>query len=418
MKRYPSYKDSGIERIGELPSSWQEVKCGFLFRVLSVKNNVGETNLSVYRDYGVIPRDSRDDNHNRLSEDTSDYKLVRIGNFVFNKMKCWMGSLGVSNYRGIVSPAYTVCETTQPCHGEFLHYLLRSSEYIQEYAKLSYGVRVGQWELRFHDFRDIVAVLPPLPEQQQIARYLEYKTKQIDTLIEKTEQKIALLKEQRKALINHVVTKGLDPDAEMKDSGVEWIGEIPAHWKISKLKYELNFHNNMRVPLSAEERGTRPGEYRYYGSTSVIDYIDDYNYDGEFILVAEDGANLLIRNLRLSFMVDGKFWVNNHAHVMSAVSHWPNIYYCELLELTDFTTFVSGSAQPKLTYESITNLPIVVPPDNEIECIGKDIIRRQNQIGSIISKETERGKLLNDYRQSLISEVVTGKIDVRDEVVP
>lgn len=146
-----------------------------------------------------------------------------------------MGSLGVSEYRGIVSPSYTVCETTRPFDGKYLHYLLRSKPFIQEFERLSYGVRVGQWELRFHDFKKILSVFPPVQEQQQISKFLDRRTEQLDSLIEKTKETIELLIEQRATLINKVVTKGLNPNVEMKDSGVEWIGGVPKGWEVRRL---------------------------------------------------------------------------------------------------------------------------------------------------------------------------------------
>ena len=237
MRCYPEYKESDAEFIGEIPKDWNTKRCAHLFEVKHIKKTSGEINLSVYRDYGVIKRDSRDDNYNRVSEDTSNYKLVEPGDFVFNKMKCWQGSLGVSEYRGIVSPSYTVCEPKRHFHGKYFHYLLRSQPYIQEFNRLSYGVRIGQWELRFEDLKDIVIPYPPLSEQTQIVNFLDRKTGQIDELIRIKERRIELLQEQRTTLINQTVTKGLDPNVEMKPSGVEWIGEIPRDWSIIKVKY-------------------------------------------------------------------------------------------------------------------------------------------------------------------------------------
>ena len=203
-------KPLGVEWIGEIPKDWNTVRCTHLFEVKHIKNTSGEINLSVYRDYGVIKRDSRDDNYNRVSEDTSNYKLVEPGDFVFNKMKCWQGSLGISEYRGIVSPAYTVCKPKRHFYGKYFHYLLRSWSYIQEFNRLSYGVRIGQWELRFEDFKDIVVPYPSMLEQVQIVDFLECKTEQIDELISAEHQKIEILKEYRQSLISEVVTGKID----------------------------------------------------------------------------------------------------------------------------------------------------------------------------------------------------------------
>ena len=208
-------KPSGVEWIGEIPRHWDSVRCTHLFELKHIKNTSGEINLSVYRDYGVIKRDSRDDNYNRISEDTSNYKLVEPGDFVFNKMKCWQGSLGISDFRGIVSPAYTVCKPKKPFHGKYFHHLLRSCSYIQEFNRLSYGIRTSQWELRFKDFKDIVVPYPSKREQCQIANFLDHKTQQIDELISTEQRKIELLKEYRQSLISEAVIGKIDVQNEV-----------------------------------------------------------------------------------------------------------------------------------------------------------------------------------------------------------
>jgi type I restriction enzyme S subunit len=199
-------KDSGVEWIGDIPDNWNWKRMCYMFKPVSIKNTSGEINLSVYRDYGVIPTNSRDDNHNVISEDTSNYKLVNVGDFVMNKMKCWMGSLGLSDYRGIVSPSYTVMKPLTQSNRKYLHYLLRSQIYIPQYRKLSYGVRIGQWDMRFEDFRELPCLIPPLSEQRQIVEYLDEQTQKIDNTISIEEKRIELLKEYRQSLISEVVT--------------------------------------------------------------------------------------------------------------------------------------------------------------------------------------------------------------------
>jgi type I restriction enzyme, S subunit len=199
-------KDSGVEWIGDIPDNWNWKRMCYMFKPVSIKNTSGEINLSVYRDYGVIPTNSRDDNHNVISEDTSNYKLVNVGDFVMNKMKCWMGSLGLSDYRGIVSPSYTVMKSLTQSNRKYLHNLLRSQIYIPQYRKLSYGVRIGQWDMRFEDFRELPCLIPPLSEQRQIVEYLDEQTQKIDNTISIEEKRIELLKEYRQSLISEVVT--------------------------------------------------------------------------------------------------------------------------------------------------------------------------------------------------------------------
>ncbi|MDE0506687.1 MAG: restriction endonuclease subunit S, partial [Candidatus Poribacteria bacterium] len=229
------------------------------------------------------------------------------------------------------------------------------------------------------------------------------------------ERKMELLGEYRASLINQAVTKGLDADVEMKPSGVDWIGEIPKHWTISKVKHELESLDYLRVPLNSETRGSLKSKvYDYYGASGVIDKVETYIFDEPLILIGEDGANLYLRSTPLAFKATGKYWVNNHAHVLRP--KYGNIdYLTNMLESLDYTHYISGAAQPKLTAGRLMNIVVVIPPLSEQNQIADFINRKAKQIDELRSNEEGAIKLLKEYRQSLISEVVTGKIDVRGE---
>lgn len=200
-------KDSGVLWIGQVPEHWRVTAVTNITETVSYKNYPNEELLSVYRDYGVIIKSSRDDNNNKAGSDLSNYKLVEPGFLVINKMKAWQGSLGVSDFRGIVSPAYITCRTNKKIVDRgYLHHLLRSRNYINEYNRLSYGVRVDQWDMRYDDFKYVPVLLPPMTEQIAIATYLDTKIPQIDRIITAINTQIDQLKKLRKALINDVVT--------------------------------------------------------------------------------------------------------------------------------------------------------------------------------------------------------------------
>jgi len=200
-------KDSGVKWIGEVPEHWKVTAIANITTTVSIKNYPDEELLSVYRDYGVIIKNTRDDNHNKAGQNLDSYKLVEPGYLVINKMKAWQGSLGVSEFRGIVSPAYITCRTDKRIiERGYLHHLLRCRTYINEYNRLSYGVRVDQWDMRYDDFKYVPVLLPPLSEQKTIADYLDTKTAQIDQIIQTINTQIEKLKELRKTLINDVVT--------------------------------------------------------------------------------------------------------------------------------------------------------------------------------------------------------------------
>ena len=239
------YKDSGIEWIGRIPEDWEVLQIRRIMRNRSERNQPDAMVLSLYRDLGIVPKNSRDDNHNVTSEDTASYKVVSKGNFVINKMKAWQGSMAVSEYDGIVSPAYYVCNFTRDVHKKYIHYLLRDASYKPEYMRLSTGMRIGQWDLNIDDFLRIKAIIPPLAEQQRIADFLDEKCGEIDSLIGLQEQMIEKLKAYKQSVITEAVTKGLNPNAKLVSSGIDWIGEIPDGWKVTRMKFLGTFQNGL-----------------------------------------------------------------------------------------------------------------------------------------------------------------------------
>ena len=201
-------KDSGIEWIGMIPKHWTIKKVKYFLSESSVKNYPNEMVLSLYRDYGVIPKDSRTDNHNVTSSDTSSYKLIEKNDVVINKMKAWQGSLGVSSFKGIISPAYYVYKIIDSdIYSNFLHYVLRNNLYLDEYRRISSGIRIGQWDLEKKEFEKLLYPFPnSTSEQQQIVQYLDNKTSAIDNIIADKTKIIEELENYKKSLIYEYVT--------------------------------------------------------------------------------------------------------------------------------------------------------------------------------------------------------------------
>jgi type I restriction enzyme S subunit len=199
-------KDSSAGWIGKVPKSWKVDKLKYHLHRNEPRNPGDKTVLSLYRDYGVVIKDSRDDNHNVTSEDTSNYKYVRPGDFVINKMKAWQGSVAVSKYEGIVSPAYFVYEfTDDELYKPYFHYLLRSC-YQEEFRRLSGGIRVGQWDLPSTALDNTLVLLPPLDEQKSIANYLNMQYSEIDKVIADKNEQLSTIEEYKKSLIYEYVT--------------------------------------------------------------------------------------------------------------------------------------------------------------------------------------------------------------------
>jgi type I restriction enzyme, S subunit len=429
MNRYPEYKESGIEWIGEIPEHW-EVKR--IKHTTYVKGRIGWKGLrsdefleksdslvvtgTDFKNGKVnwstcyeVPQDRYDeDPFIQLKENdlliTKDGTIGKIA-LVENMPKIATLNSGVFVTRPITDDYIT----------PFMYWALVSDVFKSFYDFNKSGSTIQH--LYQNVFNEFKFVCPPLNEQVAIDHYLKTKTEQVDSLINNKQKLIELLKEERTAIINQAVTKGLDPNVPMKVSGIEWLGDVPEHWEVKKLKYVFDSLNSVRVPLSAEDRGKMENKiYDYYGASGVIDQVDNYLFDEELILLGEDGANLLTRSKRLAFIAKGQYWVNNHAHIIKPKRG--DIYYlCELLELMDYTIHISGSAQPKLTQEALMSIDIIEPPIEEQNSIIRYLFEKFDAIDETINKIEQEINLLKEYKTALISEVVTGKVDVREEIL-
>jgi len=265
--------------------------------------------------------------------------------------------------------------------------------------------------------------VPTVDEQQIIARFLDAKTAQIDALVAQKRQLIAKLKEKRSALIARTVTRGLPPEAakaaglepnpETKDSGVDWLGQIPSHWMTKAVRYIFRNCDSRRIPLSSEERADLEKLYPYYGASGVIDMVDDYLFDELLILVAADGANLLSRSTPPAFLATGKYWVNNHAHILKPLTGDIR-YWVATLETFDFSPLITGAAQPKLTADRLADIRLPVPPTVEQTAIADYLTSKTSELDELVGQAVMVIDRLTEYRQALITSAVTGKIDVRE----
>ncbi len=237
MQRYDSYRDSGVEWLGEVPSHWEVKRNIGLFDERKEINRTDMDLLSVTINRGIIKQEEITSKKDSSNEDKSKYKVVRQGDLAYNKMRMWQGAIGASQYNGIVSPAYIVLRPREKAYSRYFHYLYRTEAFIEEANRNSYGLCLDMNSLRYEDFKTIYSPVPPKAELDRIVAFLDEKTAEIDAAIAKKERLIELLKEQKNILINRAVTRGLNPDVPIRDSGVEWIGEIPAHWKVFRLTF-------------------------------------------------------------------------------------------------------------------------------------------------------------------------------------
>jgi type I restriction enzyme S subunit len=431
--RYDSYKVSGVDWLGEIPRDWSIKSIRAVTQLKSEKNQPDLQVLSVYREYGVVVKDSRNDNHNATSLDTSGYKVVNKGDLVVNKMKAWQGSMGVSNYSGLVSPAYITCRVdTERIYPNFLHYLLRSKPYIGIYNALSYGVRVGQWDMHYEDFKHIPVPIPEKKTQQRIANFLDQKTAEIDKAIAKKQRLIELLKEQRAVLINQAVTRGLDPDAPMHDSGVEWIGEIPAHWEVKKLKYysevqsgitlgKLYSGNKLVSVPYLRVANVQDGYFKLYDIAELqlpSNIIEKYLIRVGDILVTEGGD--------IDKLGRGNVWTGeiencihqNHIFAIRVKQNVASEYFVSLVTDVDYGRRYFTHTANKTTNLASTNriklgnFPIALPPISEQKTIISYVNDISSKYGYVIETVQKEISCLSEFKKKVIANAVTGKIKI------
>jgi type I restriction enzyme S subunit len=235
--RYSKSKDSGVEWLGDVPEHWETLRAKHLFVNVSDKGFPDEPLLSATQDEGVVPRDSREQRVVMPLGQLEAFKLVKENDFVIS-LRSFQGGIEHSRYRGLVSPAYTVLRQKRDVNPNYLRHLLKASNFISELNVSVTGIRQGK-NIDFGAFAESFIPIPPRAEQDRIVAFLDEKTAEIDRLIAKKQRQIELLDEQKAILINRAVTRGLNVKAPIKDSGVDWIGSIPAHWEMKKLRWLL-----------------------------------------------------------------------------------------------------------------------------------------------------------------------------------
>ena len=420
--RHYEMKDSGVEWIGKMPSHWEMSKMKRVLRNASIKGHPEAQVLSLYREYGVIPKDSRNDNHNVTSEDTASYKYVEAGDLVINKMKAWQGSLGLSQYEGIVSPAYYVCKVnSMGIVPRYLHHLIRSKTYAQEFERLSTGMRIGQWDLGIDDFLRVPLLLPPFSEQTAIAAYLDEKCATIDAIIAEAKSSIEEYKSWKASVIFETVTKGLNPNAEMKDSGVEWIGKMPKAWQYTPLKYLASCNDEVLTETTPEDYTF---DYIDIGSVhtgngiGICERMQFKDAPSRARRIVRDGDIIVstVRTYLKAIAQVGNYDVPHIASTGFAVIRTKNANASFLRYALLSDNFVSqveadsvGISYPAINASQIMAFKIPVPSIAEQVAIASYLDARCAAIDGIIAEKEALISDLETYKKSLIFEVVTGK---------
>lgn len=403
MERYSEYKDSGAKWLGKIPKQWDVIKAKYLWNeVFSFSENGSENLLSVSQYDGV----TQAKNESR-SESLKGYKKVAKDNLVINIMLAWMGGLGVSEYNGIVSPAYCVYRLKKAANPKFMHYLYKTPMYLAEFARHSTGVIPSRWRMYTDDFGQVLTLIPPIDEQDKIVSYLDKVTSKIDEAIAQQQKMIDLLNERKQIIINNAVTKGLNPDAPMKDSGIDWIGEIPEHWEQKRLRFLCNIKTGDKDTIDREDNG----KYPFYVRSPKIEHINSFSFDGEAVLMAGDGVGAG----KVFHYVKGKFGCHQRVYI---IYNFKNVegeylyYYMQIKFKHIIEQYSAKSTVDSVRLFMLQNFNILIPSTQEQNNIISHIKNATVRIDKVISFQQRMLALLQERKQIIINDVVTGKVKV------
>ncbi|WP_419838483.1 restriction endonuclease subunit S [Candidatus Poriferisodalis sp.] len=429
---YANHRSSGIEWLGDIPAHWGLQRLGFALAD-AVAGGTPSTSRDDYwaeDDEDGMPWIAiADMSEGGIVESTEkavtepgmrDARLRPLppGTIIYS-MYASVGAVAVLGLEAVTNQAILGLLPRRHVENPYLFWWLHALHG----PVLALTRNNTQANLSAETVRRLPIVLPPASEQQAISAFLDRETARIDRLITMQESLIERLDEYRTALITRVVTKGpppeaaeaggLDPEPALKDSGVEWLGEVPEHWVVKRLAYVVDCLDGKRVPLNSEQRSYRQGTIPYWGANGVLDHVDDWLFSEPLVLLGEDGAPFFTGNKRVAFSTRGKIWVNNHAHVLRPVGIHQE-FLIHVLNVTDYAAFIGGSTRDKLTQGDMNDIPILVPPKEDQVLIIDYLSGQLDQVGGLRNRIDASIGRLREYRSALISAAVTGKIDVRD----
>ena len=432
-KPYPAYKDSGTEWLGEVPEGWDVRRMATMFReairpgdpdlpILSISSHYGIT------DYEIAPED-RDRRVSQI-EDKTNYKRVEPGDLAYNTMAAWQGALGAVTVDGLVSPAYVVAEPTWNFYTKYIEHLLRTPMAIEEMRRYSRGIADFRMRLYWDYFRDLKGCLPPKNEQHAIAANIDHETSFIDTLIQKNTKLMELLKEKRSALITYAVTKGLDPNAKMKDSGVEWIGEMPEGWEICSLKYVLEETNSGGTPDTenhefwcSENGGTPWVSISDMSNTELVyktqKFVTEKGINSKRLKVFPKKTLLFSMYASLGHIAELNMAATTNQAILGLVPNSEIVNHGFLKRwLQSVQPYLiinaSNATQDNLNAEKVKNLPCVKLSISEQKNISAHIDHETAIIDTLIAKTKHSIDILKERRSAFITAAVTGQIDLRE----
>jgi len=422
IERYPSYKNSEIDWLGVIPAEWTIVRNKEIFKERSSLSTTGtETLLTVSHITGVTPRSEKNVNM-FMAETMEGYKICHPGDLIINTMWAWMGALGTSNELGICSPSYNVYMPIKgvPYNHKYFDYLFRIPNAIVEMTRNSKGIVSSRLRLYAKDFFQIETVLPSLQEQKSIAQYLDTKTAQIDRKIDLLTQKATQYSNLKQSLINETVTRGLDRSVPMKDSGIEWLGEVPKHWETKRVNDIASQQKRKNVGLVEKNLLSLS-----YGKIKRRDIDTSFGLLPESFETYQivEAGNIILRltdlqndqrSLRVGLAKERGIITSAYLCLKFVGDVYPVFAYYLLFvyDISKVFYWFGGGLRQSMKFDDIKVFPFIFPPLSEQKAIAEYLDIKTAQIDQIIQTINTQIEKLKELRKTLINDVVTGKIRV------
>ncbi|EAJ7827530.1 restriction endonuclease subunit S [Campylobacter upsaliensis] len=423
------YKPSGIKWLGEIPQSWEIKPLQAIFNQRNEQNNNLEfqTILSLVKDVGVIPYEEKGNVGNKAKDDLQGYKIARVNDLVLNKMNAVIGSLGVSKYDGLVSPIYLVLYIENPNYLIAYYSYLFQTKSIQKFLrKFAYGIMEIRESIDYLEFKKMFLPTPPLQEQKEIAEFLDKKCEKIQNYINKKQKLITLLQEKKQALINKVVTKGLNPNIEFKNSEIAYLGLIPHHWEVVRSGLIYKNISSGTTPQSDNDEYYKNGNIFWINSGDLNDSVltNSKNKITQKAMMAHSALKIFPKGSLIIAMYGatiGKVSIlgidacTNQACCVLCESKYLNtrfVFYYFIAKRQDLISMAYGGGQPNISQDIIKNFKIPLPPLQEQKQIANFLDEKCEKINSAIEKTKRQIELIKEYKNTLINEAVCGRIDL------
>ncbi|MDF3828300.1 MULTISPECIES: restriction endonuclease subunit S [unclassified Pseudocitrobacter] len=438
---YPEYRDSGVEWIDAIPFHWEVLPTFSLCEASTKKNIDGAENNVLSLSYGnIIPKDI-ETNFGLLPESFNTYQIVENGDIILRltDLQNDKNSLrvGLAKQKGIITSAYLKLSSQGSMLSEYLYRLLHSYDTTKVFYGMGGGLRQS---MKFEDFRRLPLLLPSKNEQGKIIDFLDHETTKIDNLIEKQQQLIELLKEKRQAVISHAVTKGLNPDVPMKDSGVAWLGKIPKHWELSKLRYMFRFGKGLTITKEhLQDEGVPCVNYgeihskfgfeidpqihklKCVDESYILNNPDSLIYKGD-IIFADTSEDIDGAGNFTQLISNNQIFAGYHTIILRPLNRESLRFYAYILDSKALRAQISNAVKGvkvfSITQAILRSTSIWFPPLSERERIVAFLDNQTIKIDTLIEKQLQQIDLLKERRTALISAAVTGKIDLRNWTAP